>query len=147
MVYFWFDLTTSGIVVIIIGQPVHMNCLAEWLASPQQPSSSCMSCRTPLPLLQATFRLPPLAVSAAANDDENENVSDDDSTNSHNLRSPDYDDDDDLDMDMASSPYDAGSSPHYSSYSETHSNSEGDDTESNERRAVELTAACMKTPV
>ena len=27
MVYFWFDLSTSGNVVIIIGQPVHMKCL------------------------------------------------------------------------------------------------------------------------
>ena len=95
MVYFWFDLSTSGIVVIIIGQPVHMNCLAEWLAFLQQPSSSCMSCRTPLPPLQVTTRLSPLAASAAANDDENETVSDDDATNSRNLRSPDYDDDDD----------------------------------------------------
>lgn len=81
---------------------------------------------------QVTIRLSPLAASAAANDDENENISDDD---------------DDDDFDMASSSYDAGSSPHYSPYSETRSNSEVDDTESNERRAVGLTAACMKTPV
>lgn len=85
--------------------------------------------------MQVTIRLPPLAVSAAANDDENENVSDDDATNSRNLRSPDYDDDD---LDMKSSPYDAGSSPHYSPYSETRSNFEGDDNESNENRAMEL---------
>ena len=74
---------------------------------------------------QVTIRLPPLATSATANDDENENISDDD------------DDDDDDDVDMASSSYDTRSSPHYSLSSETHSNSEGDDTESNERRAVE----------